>query len=122
LSAGKPERARQLSGEAIGLYEQVSNLRGLADAYEQLGAINLAERHSKEAVSCLERSLLLRRQLGNKHGEASGLYRLAVAHLALGHLTTAIPLLWQSLHRYQRLGVLSRQRLIRVCWQLFSFL
>lgn len=39
LSAGKPERARQLCGEAIGLYEQVSNLRGLADAYEQLGPL-----------------------------------------------------------------------------------
>lgn len=122
LSTGKTGRARQLCGEAITRYEKVSNLRGLADAYEQLGAINLAERHYQEAVSCLERSLLLRRQLGNKHGEASSQYRLALAHLALWHVTTALPLVWQSLRNYQRLGVLSRQRLTRMAWQLCTFL
>ena len=122
LSAGKTSLARQHCGEALALYENVSNRRGLADAYEQLGAIALAERRNKEAVSCLERSLELRRQLGNKQGEASSLYRLALAQLGLGHPGAATTLLWQSLDTYRRLGVLSRQRLARVSWQVFSYI
>lgn len=103
--------ARHLCGRAITLYEDIGDVRGLSDAYEQLGLIALSEGRKEEALSHLERSLHVRRQLGNQHGVASSLRRLAIVHLKMGHPLLAVQKLWQSLNTYWRLGVLSRQRL-----------
>ena len=79
-------------------------------AQEQLGLINLAEGKAVIAITCLERSLTIRRSLGNQHGAASSQRRLAVAHWHVGHPLVALRYLWQSVVAYGRLGVLSPQR------------
>jgi tetratricopeptide (TPR) repeat protein len=114
-------QARCLCGRAIALYDEIGDTRGISDAHEQLGLIALAEGQGEEALFYLERSLAVRRQLGNQHGAASSLRHLAVAHLRMGHLVTAARCLWQSIITYWRLGVLSRQRLIAMLRELVDW-
>ncbi len=114
-------QAWRLCGRALGLYEEIGDPRGASDVYEQLGLIVLAEGGVKEAISHLERSLTTRRQLGNQEGAASSLRHLAVAHLRSGRLITALGYLRQSLAIYRRLGVLSRQRLVAILWELLDW-
>jgi tetratricopeptide (TPR) repeat protein len=121
LNRGDLTQARHLCGRAIELYEEIGDIRGTSDAYEQLGLIVLAEGQGEEAVSYLERSLVMRRQLGNQEGAASSLRHLAVVHLRMRHLAAAVRDLWQSLATYRRLGVLSRQRLVAILQELFDW-
>jgi len=78
LNQGDLTHAWRLSGHAITLYEEIGDTRGASDTYEQLGLIALAEGRAGEAYSYLERSLAMRRQLGNRVGAASSLRRLAI--------------------------------------------
>ena len=91
------------------LYEEIGDARGLSDAYEQLGCIALAAGQGREAVSHLQRSLFMRRQLHNQQGEASSLRHLAIAYVTQGQLGRAFKHMRQSLPIYYRLGVLGRQ-------------
>lgn len=111
LNQGNVSEARRQCGRAMALYEDIGDLRGTSDAYEQLGLIMLAEGRTNESLSYLERSLEMRRELGNQHGVASSLRHLAVAQFMRGQLLTAVRNSWRSLSIYRRLGVLSRRRL-----------
>src|SRR2546428_6182837 len=93
----------------------------LSDIYEQLGCIVLAAGQGGEAVSHLQRSLFMRRQLHNQQGEASSLRHLAIAYLTLGQLGAAFRHLWRSLLIYHRLGVLSRQRMVSLLRELLTW-
>ncbi len=121
LSQGDSRHARNLCGRAIELYEEIGDERGLSDACEQLGCIALAAEQSEEAVQHMHRSLLMRRQLHNRQGEASSLRHLAIAYMTMGHLGAAFRHLWQSLLIYHRLGVLSRQRMVKVLWEFLTW-
>jgi len=121
LSQGDLRQAQSLCGRAIALYEEIGDERGLSDAYEQLGCIELAAERSEEAVQHLYRSLLMRRQLHNQQGEASSLRHLAIAYLTLGRLGTAFRHAWQSLSMYYHLGVLSRQRAFSMLLELLTW-
>jgi len=121
LNLGDLIQARRLCGRAITLYEDGGDIRGLSDAYEQLGLIALAEGQKEEGLSYLEQSLVIRRQLGNQHGVASSLRRLAIAHLRTGKMVAAVRVLLQSLATYHNLGMLSRQRLAAVLREIFDW-
>lgn len=121
LSRGDLPSARLLCGKAIMFYEEIGDIRGISDAYEQLGCIVLAERQGKEALIHLQRSLTMRRQLHNQQGSASSLRHLAIAHLILGHPRAALSNLWQSLAIYQHLGMLSYQRVTNILRELLNW-
>lgn len=121
LSRGDLCQARSLCGQAIMLYEEVGDERGLSDAYEQLGCIVLTAGQGYDAISHLQRSLFMRRQLHNQQGEASSLRHLAIAYLTLGQLGRAFRHMMQSLLIYHRLGVLSRQRIVSLLWELLTW-
>lgn len=114
------EAARNLCGKALALYEEYGDRRGLSDALEQVGRIALAERRSREAVPALQQSLLLRQQLQNKQEAASSMSHLAVAYVNLGELLTALGYLVRCLFTYQRIGMLSRQRLKTILRRFFQ--
>jgi tetratricopeptide (TPR) repeat protein len=114
INVGHLRRARHLAGQAIARYQEIGDTRGLSDAYEQLGVIALAERNSGEAEVYLQRSLAIRRSIGNEHGIASCLRHLGLVALRKRQGILAIRYLWQSLSAYHRIGVLSRQRLLRI--------
>lgn len=113
--------ARKLCGRAIMLYEEIGDERGLGSTYEQLGCIALAENQGSEALLSLEKSLLLKRQRHNQQGEASVLRHLAIAHLTIGHLQASVECFWKSLVLYQRLGVLTIQRISNVFWEYLTW-
>jgi tetratricopeptide (TPR) repeat protein len=122
LNQGNVSGARRQCGRAMALYEDIGDLRGTSDAYEQLGLIMLAEGRTNESLSYLEHSLEMRRELGNQHGVASSLRHLAVVHLRMGHLLLAVRKFWQGLSTYRRLGVLSRQRLSAILQEIFDWI
>lgn len=100
------------------LFERIGKMRCLSDVYEQLGCIALAEKQNTEALLHLQEALLMRRQLQNQQGIASCFRRLAIVHFSMQHLFTAVKMLGQSLIIYQRLGMLSRRRLITILHEL----
>ena len=121
LSQGDLRLARSLCGRASAFYEEIGDERGLSDVYEQLGCIALAAGQGGEAALHLQRSLFMRRQLHNQQGEASSLRHLAIAYLTMGHLGAAFMHVRQSLLIYYRLGVLSRQRMVRILRELLTW-
>jgi tetratricopeptide (TPR) repeat protein len=122
LEQGNLLLARRLCGKALMLYERIGDTRGLSDAYEQLGCIALAEKQGAEALLHVQRALSIRRQLRNQQGTASCLRRMAMAHLTMHHPFTAFKMLGQSLLMYQRLGMMSRKRLITIFRELYRSL
>jgi tetratricopeptide (TPR) repeat protein len=65
-------------------------------AHEWLG------RH-EEAVTCLQESLTIRRELGARHGQANSLTNLGAVHERLGEHDEAIARLQEGLTMYQEL-------------------
>ena len=121
LNQGNLTQARSLCGRAIALYEDLGDIRGASDAYEQLGLIFYAEGKYKEALHHLKQSLEVRRRLDNRHGAASSLRHLAIVHLRTGHPLAGIRELWQSLTLYWRLGVLTHYRLAAILYEFLDW-
>lgn len=121
LSQGELVLARQAGGQALALFNDMGDIRGLADAYEQLGLIALAEGQNASALSYLHQSLNIRRAIGNRHGATSCLQRLALIHWRSGHLLWAVYYLWQSLYLYARLGVLTGNRLTTMAKEFWTW-
>ncbi len=124
LCQGDSAQARQYCGKALALYRDIDDPRGIADAYEQAGRITLAEGHAADALADLEQSLRMKETLGSRHGMASSLRHLAIAHLACGEPLLAAHLLWRSLSLYRQLGTLNRNRLLsffrQICYCLLG--
>jgi tetratricopeptide (TPR) repeat protein len=83
-------QAKAFAEEAKRLYQKIRDPRGESDADEQLGLISLAEGDTNNAHEYVKRSLSVRRMLGNRHGEASCLRRLALIHFKSGNLLSGI--------------------------------
>ncbi len=101
------ERANKLAAEARELYHQHDEPRGLADALEQLGEIAMQRGDFPAAVADLNSSFLIRQQLGNRHGMASSMKRLARAHFSLNHWGQGAQYTVKSLSLYRKLGMLT---------------
>jgi tetratricopeptide (TPR) repeat protein len=119
---GQLDEARSFCGRAIALYKDFADWRGFADAYDQLGRIELAEGHAPEALVHLQQALHLRQELHNQQGTASSLSHLAIAHVSMGHLYAALQCLCQSLMLYRRISMLSRRRLVTILRQFLHHL
>ncbi len=105
------DEAEALGLEAKAFYVARNDPRGASDADEQLGVIAMERGDWRSAQTYLEDSLRAREQLGNQHGMASSLRRLAKLHLKQGDVRIGLSYLSRSLSLYQRLGVLSMPRL-----------
>lgn len=110
LNQGNLTQAKTLGEKAKSLYQGIRDPRGESDADEQLGLIALAEGDKDKALNYLKRSLYMRRILGNRHGAASCLRRLALIYIRSGDFLRGIAFLVYGLFSYWRLGMLSRQR------------
>ena len=122
LSQSEVPQARMCCGRAIRLYEEIGDERGLADAYEQLGCIALADGQGQEALRHLQSALERKRQRHSQQGEASVLRHLAIAYLTMGDLKAGFSNLWQSLTLYRKLGVLTKQRIIHVTLECLTWM
>jgi tetratricopeptide (TPR) repeat protein len=121
LNMGELAEARYYCGQAMALYEEMDDPRGVSDGYEQLGLILLTEGHYEDAVAHLGTSLRMREQLGNQQGAASSLRRLALARWQMGERLSAAREMRASLKIYWQIGVLSRQRLFKIWREFFKW-
>ena len=64
----KLKDANYLCGQALALYQEIKDPRGLSDGYEQLGAILLENGEFKNAIMYLNLSAQMRQNLGNQPG------------------------------------------------------
>ena len=103
-------------------YIDISDPRGGSDADEQLGLISLANGDVRAASFHLESSLVVRQSLGNQHGVASSLRRLALVHFRSGALLRGLYYLLRSMFLYWRLGVLTSQRMRAIFKELSRWL
>lgn len=121
LNMGEFAKARYYCGRAMALYEEMDDPRGVSDGHEQLGLILLAESRCKQAIVHLNKSLKMRERLGNQHGVASSLRRLALAYWQMGQWLVAAREMGASLKIYWQIGVLSRQRFFNIWREFFGW-
>ncbi len=114
------DEAEPLGRQAKEWYDRDEDLRGSSDADEQLGVFALARHDLASAQEHLQRSLSVRRQIGNWHGAASSLRRLTRCYLAQGDFRQGIASISASLTIYYRMGVLSRWRIVRIVQELLG--
>lgn len=114
LEQGHLVEARKMCGEAIAGYLNQQDTRGLSDAYEQLAAILTEEQQPKAAEVYLERSITIRRQIGNQPGLVSSLRRLALVRLLTRNYWGAFWLIGVILIKYFQMNMLSRQRVMKL--------
>lgn len=114
LEQGKCELAQRLCGCAIALYEEMGDIRGLSDAYEQLGCIALEEQCPYDAIVYFKKCLPIRQQIHSRYGTASCLRRLAIAYVQTRALLKAGQALLQCLLLYSEMGLLNWRRLQQV--------
>lgn len=121
LNRGRLGPARRWCGRAMALFSDLGDGRGLSDALEQQGMLDLAAGELDPALAALRRSLELRVELGNRHGAASCLRHLALVHLRRRDWQAAVATMWQSLSLYRRLGMLGRRRLAALARELVEW-
>jgi tetratricopeptide (TPR) repeat protein len=113
--------ARRLAVQAKRLYLEISDPRGASDADEQLGLIALLDDDLDTAETYLMRSLTIRQRLSNQQGAANSLGLLADLYARKGNLWLGLYYMWHSWVLYHRLGVLTRQQVVKKTkrfWQL----
>lgn len=103
--------AQELGNSALQIYKRTGDMRGMSDAYEQLGMIELEKGNINLAQIHLENSLILRNQIANQHGVASSLRRLAMLCLSSCSWIEGFRYLVKSIKLYKRLEMLSLPRI-----------
>lgn len=111
LEAGETAKAKELGEKALASYVAIKDPRGESDAYEQLGLIAMMAKQYDDSRWLYEQSITLRKQLGNQHGLASSLRRLAKLNFIQARYKAAIDYLFQSLMMYNKIGMLSPGRI-----------
>jgi tetratricopeptide (TPR) repeat protein len=120
LEAGDTAKARELGELALKTYDEIKDPRGASDAYEQLGLIAMMAKQYNDSRLMYEKSVVMRNQLGNQHGLASSLRRLAKLNLIQARYGAAINYLFQSLATYKKIGMLSPGRIRKFISDIFS--
>lgn len=122
LNAGEERSAHEHCYACIALYKKAGDLRGLSDAYEQLGLIHLRVGELNAAERWLLESLRGRTGLGNRQGQASSLRHLATLDLVRGRWWGGGVRLGRSVWLYARVGVLTLGRLRGMARELWEWL
>ena len=104
LALGQLDRAQALFEANLATYEKRSNLPKVAQTLGNLGAIFVRKQRLREAIDVLERSLELKRKIGDRPGTASGLFALGSARLAAGAPEAALALLDEAHQLAQEIG------------------
>ena len=113
--------ARRLAAQAKQLYLKINDPRGASDTDEQLGLIAILDKDIDAAETHLKHSLTVRQELGNQQGAANSLGLLADVYARKGQIWLGVYYMWHSWRLYYRLGVLTRQQILkkaRQFWQL----
>lgn len=108
------ELAKKLCNSSLEGYKRLEDGRGVSDAYQQLGFINLAQSKFEEAEHNFEKSLIIRRSINNRHGLASSVLDLGLVSWHQKKYYKFIKLFLKGFVLYARLGILNHVRFYRM--------
>jgi tetratricopeptide (TPR) repeat protein len=114
LNRGRLSEARKAAEQSTNWYEKINHIRGVSDCYELRGMVSLAEGNLDSAEVDLERSLQIRRNIGNLHGAASNIRRLGIINFRRGKVIRGLRYIRESFGIYKSLNILTLQRVIAV--------
>lgn len=114
LNQGKPLLAEEQCKISLEGYKKMESQSGIADAYEQLGFVNIAKGEFEAADENFEMALNIREAIGNRHGVASCTMGLALAAWHKRQFLNFIKFLIQGFKGYHKIGVLNRVRFLRM--------
>src|SRR4029077_20810110 len=100
--AGNPDAGRALLKRGIDAWSALDDLQELASALDMLGWLliyDAGDPHVRASLQAFERSLELRRQLGDADGETRALVGVCQVLVALGEVTRAEALSLELLER-----------------------
>jgi tetratricopeptide (TPR) repeat protein len=100
----QPDAARKALDEALRLYEQASDRRGIGCALHELARIESAQGNPSEARRLLQRSLAIKESLGDRRELSASLHELAMIESDQGNPSEARRLLQRSLAIFESLG------------------
>jgi non-specific serine/threonine protein kinase len=101
---GDHVRARRLNEEALRLWQDLADQRGVATAFENLGTSSIALGALEEGSALHTSAFEIRVALGDMAGQAQSLHSLAVVAQRRGDLQRASSLLSECLELYRSLG------------------
>jgi len=98
------ERAFELAGESVRLYEQVGDQAGMSTALNLMGSIAFHQGQYEDATALIERSLDAKRKLGDDWGVSVGLLNLGVLIMMHGDAERSRKNFEESLALKRKLG------------------
>ncbi|MGB3207276.1 MAG: tetratricopeptide repeat protein [Crinalium sp.] len=114
LNQGNIVNAEELCQKSLAGYIKLQDKRGIADCYEQLGLICLSQQKIKQAEEKFQEALKLRQSVGNLHGTASSLNKLAFIFWHKRQYLKFIIFALRSVNFYIKLGILNSVRFKRM--------
>ena len=96
--------AAQALEQALGIYRDLGDRGGEAEALNKRGTLHLVSGDPAQAEGCHRQALDLARAIDSSWDEAHALAGLGHCALASGHATRAEALLRQALEIFQRIG------------------
>jgi tetratricopeptide (TPR) repeat protein len=114
LYQGQYDQAASVCQKCLKQHQLGQHASSLADCYEQIGLIQVAQGYGTMALSSLEKSLTIRRQIGNRHGIASSLKHLSLVFGLQRKYLKSMQYLLKSLQAYAKIGILNPIRFWRI--------
>jgi tetratricopeptide (TPR) repeat protein len=103
-SLGERDKAQEFLEEALTLFQQLHDQKGIASAYHNLGIFAQDRGAYEEALEWYRRSLVLEEELGNRAGMASSYHQLGVLAQNRGAYEEALEWYRRSLVLEEELG------------------
>ena len=103
MAGNSPGAARVLE-EALGIFRDIGDRGGEAEALNEAGTLHRTRDDLRQAGSYHQQALDLARQIGSPMDEAHALAGLGRCALAVGHTAQAADMLRQALEILQRIG------------------
>jgi tetratricopeptide (TPR) repeat protein len=95
-------------------YKKIDNRGGIADNYEQLGFIHIAQGKINAAIDNFDLAFKIRDEMGNRHGTASCMLGLAFSSWQDKRYLDFMKFLIQGFNQYYKIGVLNYSRFFRM--------
>jgi len=109
IRGGDLPYALQFCRESIQIYQQIDDLAGQANAYNNLALAYYYQGDWSQARDAYHKSLAMRQEIGDVHGQGQISNNLALIHLGRGEWEQAQRLLEQSLATWQQVGAVKEE-------------
>ena len=87
---GEVTEALKLYGEALKMYEEIGDRRGMATTLSNIGGVYDATGDPQQALEYYRQALPIREEVGDRSGESVTRYNIAMIYRAQGNLAEAV--------------------------------